>query len=286
MSDLSVYDEVLARSKAAYAAFKEYYAARNPPPVKSELSRDYVSLLITVGLVVLMIASIIVSGSRTIPEFGGGFIGVVAFIMLEGGIMGYAFFYARRNINENKLKDARRLAVAGLGLTVIIALGANLDEALRQHGVILPDEIRTVVNVMVALSAPGLAFISSDVLAIELMAGDLRQRQADKEFQIIFDEWQDGLNRSWASQQKQWGVKVEIENPPSSVSVQPVQLSDGQDRTIGHGVGYKRESKAASIVLKHLDEHPEDLQLPVRELADKLKIGKSTVASVIKSMRE
>src|SRR5262249_22595542 len=145
------------------------------------------------------------------------------------------------------------------GLTVVIALGANLDEALRQHGVILPDQIRTVVNVLVALSAPALAFISSDVLAIELMAGDLRQRQADKDYLEIYEVWQEGLNKSWASQQKQWGVKVEIESPSFP------QVSNGNSNgnagilPAKSTLGFKRKPDATKKVREYFDEHPEAL---------------------------
>lgn len=295
-NDIQQFDELAVKVKAAYAAHKEIYSAKYPPPQLKAVQRDYVSLIIMIGLVILMLASIVVSGSRTIPEFGGGFIGVVAFVMLEGGIMGYAFFYARRNVNENKLKDARRLALGGLGLAVIIALGANLDESLRQHGIMLPDWMRTGVNVLVALSAPGLAFISADVLAIELMAGDVRRRQNEQEHLQRMEGWQDGCNRSFAVQQKQWGLKIEIEKPiqaDNSLNSMNERVNERPElpRLVNSSTGYSKQMNARSLIEMFFERHPERLNGRLDELLIEIeqesgvRVGRTSIHNVRKDIQ-
>ncbi len=92
-----VYDEFVVKHEAAYKGFSSIYESKNPRPTLATIRRDFVSLIIVFALSIVMIASIIVSGSRTIPEFGGAGIGTVAFIMIDCAVMVYAFFRARRN---------------------------------------------------------------------------------------------------------------------------------------------------------------------------------------------
>jgi hypothetical protein len=205
------FDELAVRHNAAMAAYLTMYEARAPRPQKEQISRDIVSLITMVALAIVMIAAVIVSSSRTVDEFGGGAIGATAFVMVEGGIMAYAFFRARRNANKTRLQNTVRWATAGLILTFVVGLGANTDATMKHLGIELPTWINTVIHILVAISAPTLAFISSDVLAIELMATDIKRRDAEDHHKTAMDEWWTGFNRSWISQQKNWGVKVEIE---------------------------------------------------------------------------
>ena len=67
---VNIEQEKARRYTEKFNSFKATYAAQNPPPPYPKIDRwDWLE---TVGLVALVVASIIVSGSRTIPEFGGG----------------------------------------------------------------------------------------------------------------------------------------------------------------------------------------------------------------------
>lgn len=61
-----------------------------------------------------------------------------------------------------------------------------------------------------------------------------------------------------------------------------------QERPIfgSHSVGQAPESDvpktATEVVREHLKAHPEDRALPLRKLAEKLNVGKSTVDRVLK----
>lgn len=268
---LIVYDEFVARHEAAYTGFVKYYTLKNPPPEKQVISRDVVSLIIIIGLAVVMVASIIVSGTRTVAEFGGAGFGTVAFVMIEGGIMMYAFFRARRSASPERLAKTVRWATAGLIFTLIVGLGANIDSELRSTGIVLPSEVTTFIKLLVAVSAPALAFISSDVLAIELMSSAIRQRQADKDYQEAKAVWLDGLNRSWASQQKQWGVgKIEIPQPVALPLVNPLINETKQNKT-------DRKSPQLDKALDWLKANPGNLEKPSRELVEQVGVSYITI---------
>lgn len=279
-----LYDEHATRHLAAYNAFSVIFEAQNARPQLVRISRDMVSLLIVIALAIVMIAAIIVSGSRTIAEFtvDNPLIGITAFVMVEGGIMAYAFFRARRSANKERLQGTLRWATIGLVLTVIVGLGANVDSTLRVHNVYLPQEIRTFLNLLVAVSAPALAFISSDVLAIELMATDIKRREAQKEYETALNAWQEKLNASWRSKQRDWGVKIQVAVPTLSNGI-PLE-SNGilpAKSTLGH----TKKPDAAKRVRDYLAENPEAINGNPLEIAAFLEVGKSTVYNVLKDMR-
>lgn len=283
-----VYEDYNARHNAAYSTFKQTYELENPRPTADQISRDIVSLVIVIALLIVSVAAIIVSGSRTIDEFGGEGIGTVAFVMIEGGIMAYSFFIARRNANKQRLQKTVKWAASGLVLTFIIGVGANIDASLKHKGIVLPTEVSIVINLLVAISAPALAFISSDVLAIELMATEIRRREALEINERRLAKWKKGLDTAWAERQKQWLVKIKIEKPDSvPKQLSAVSIPDGQRTDSGHGygVGYTKRTDARTKILAYLDANPEASTLTARELAAAIGVGKSTVADTLKELK-
>jgi len=287
-----VYDDYAIRHQAAYSVFVKTYEMENPRPDLATISRDVVSLIIVIALTIVSLASIVVSGSRTVEEFGGGFIGTVAFVMIEGGIMSYGFFIARRNANKERLKNTVKWAMAGLVFTVIVGLGANADAVLKLHGIHIPNEVNVFINLLVALSAPTLAFISSDVLAIELMATEIRRREAMLDHDKKSRKWAKDMNAHWRGVQKNWGAKIEVSKADTRRTDKAPQLSalsgaDGQRTDSGHGYGqgYNKRTDARTLVYEHLEAFPEDIRLTVRELAAKTGAGKTTVSDVIKEIK-
>lgn len=269
-----VYDDYAIRHNAAYTVFRQTYELENPRPSIETVSRDVVSLIIILALTIVSIASIIVSGSRTIEEFGGGLIGTIAFVMIEGGIMAYGFFIARRNANKERLKNTVKWAMAGLVLTVIVGLGANADAVLKKHGINIPTEVNIFINLLVALSAPTLAFISSDVLAIELMATEIRRRDAILEHDKKLKKWLKDMNATWRGEQRNWGAKIKIEKPEqpkieavSHVSVTPDTIDTKE----------KKPSKEMLKAIQWLELNPEALNRPSRELTQDIGVSHMTI---------
>jgi len=315
-SELTQYDEMATRHNAAYAAFRTIYEAKSPAPTMPTVERD--SIFVPIALVVMIVASVIVSGSRTIIEFGGGLVGVSAFVMLEGAIVAYAFFHTRTDFQESRINDVRKLAKIGLVLAFAVAVAANIHAVLKERGVDVDGRVNTVILIAVAISAPALAFISGDIMALETLRNSHKTRRVKEAHQKALTEWMDGLNTAWTREKSRWGVKIEVsradsptmDSPQLSSAVRPADMdtdTDGRNYSTGQGYnkrtdartadmdtdgrnystgqGYNKRTDARTAIWAHLEQNPPDAELKVRELAEKIGVGKSTVAEVLKEYR-
>lgn len=287
---LSQYDDIALKHNAAYAAFRTIYEAKLPAPVMPQVERE--SIFVPIALVVMIIASVVVSGSRTIVEFGGGLVGVSAFVMLEGAIVAYAFFHTRTDFQESRIADVRRLAKIGLILAFAVAVAANVHAVLKSKNVETSEWVNTGILILVAVSAPTLAFISGDIMALETLRNAFKARKAKDTYQAELAAWSKALNEVWAREKSKWGVKVEVSRPDSpqvdnfqlSSAVRPVDM-DTDGRQFATGQGYNKRTDARAMIWTHLEQNPRDAELKVRELAEKIGVGKSTVAEVLKEYR-
>lgn len=279
---LTQYDDFAVQHNRAFEAFSTIYAKKNPPPSYPRVDRSdwYIALIV----LILVGASVVVSGSRTIPEFGGGLVGWAAFAMLELGIIAFAFLRTKSNANSDTIKSVSRWTNFGLVLAFIVAVGANVHATLTEHGIVLSENINTIITVFLAISAPTLALISGDILAIQFLRARNAKQRADEEYRTALSGWQEGLNRSWASQQKKWGVRVDVSRPQ--------QVSQGQlvDSTVSPGVpeSVPGDSNQGQSVDKRdkvrdiLDNDPDAWDMSVRELADRAGVSKSLAGRVKK----
>jgi len=272
MSNLGIYDEMAARAEAAYTAFAKQYELEHPAPAQTALTRDVVSMAIIISLLVVMVAGVIVSSSRTINEFGGSFVGVFAFVMLEGGLVAYAFFRARRAaVESNRVGNARRLATIGLTLAFVSALAANIHAVLKQQHIETPAIVNTVINLFVAVSAPTLAFISADVLAIELMSGDARRRLAEQQYETALGMWRGQLHEEWQRRQRHLGVSWKVERVET-----PLALPPEIDVNLRKNTSIDRPSPKLQIAIEWLQAHPEHLKTESRKLGELIGVSHAT----------
>lgn len=278
---LARYDELADRHEAAFDSYERIYAKQHPMPVRPK--SQGIDGMVVFALVFLVAASVIVSGSRTVVEFGGGFVGASAFVMLELGIIGYAYIGAKRD-PKNHDRSVKRLTKAGITMAFVVALSANVHATLKADGIVIDPAIDTLILLFVAVSAPTLAYIAGELLGIEAVSGSRHQSDMETEYARQMAEWREGLNRAFDSRKGRLGIRVEMETEPALPSLSmSVQRPNGQ---VGHGQGYVRESKASVTVRQHLDSFPQDASLTVRELAEKIGVGKSTVATVLKQWAE
>lgn len=309
MSDLLKFDQFAERYEAAYAAFKRTYELRYPPPPKPKVEQDNRPIVIV--LISMLIASIGVSGSRTIEEFGGFPVGYAAFAMLEGAIIAYAFFRKRRaseeppaNDNEGKkrllntrLENTRQLATIGLIMAFAVALVANVDAVLRESGIQTGEGVDLIISLLVAASAPTLAFISGDMLAIETMAADSKKRKAQQEYDALLTAWLEGLNSSWNAQKSRWGVRVEVSNEPiqsHSLNSLNEQVNEqvSLPRSVNSSTGYTKRMDARSLIHEFFQQHPERLNGKLDELVIEIeesagvKVGRTSIHNVRKEIAE
>lgn len=286
MNEISEFDELGAKVEAAYLYHSRIYALKNPPPEKGEVATT--DKVVIVGLVLMVLASVIVSGSRTINEFGGGIVGFAAFAMLEISIVIYAYIRTKRHYDKARHKSLKKQMTAGILMALAVATVANIHAIAKENNVYVAEWVDTIILLLVAISAPILAFVSGDILGMEAVAAQNKQENADKVYERKMRTWKAGLNRSWEREKAKLGVEIRVSAPDGRTghgdNVRPLSaLPDGQNH--GYGQGYQRRTDAQDTVRSHLEAHPEDMALTVRELADKLNVGKTTVSDVIRSLR-
>ena len=239
MSQLINYDELAQRHNAAYAAFESIYETKNPPPVKPGTSLSQrVSLWLTLAaLLALMIACLVVSGSRTVPAFSGeggnDGIGWAAFVMLDVTVIFYAFFHTRQSFNHQRHQSVLGWTIGGLILAFLVLIAANIYQELKDK-VQVAEEVKTVLLLLLAVSAPTLAFISGEILAVEYLRISSRQREIDEGWNAAMVVYQTDKNATWAREKSRWGVKIDLVNiqpnlpAPESPSVKSVNLQNLQ----------------------------------------------------------
>lgn len=282
---LMQYDELVQRHDAAYTAFKTIYISKNPPPKLKSTGVDWLSVIV---LGVLVVASITVSGSRTIDEFGGGLIGIAAFVMLEIALIAYAYWRTKKAGESDKEQQTkvRHRAMIGMWLAFGVSLAANLHATLKHGGIETPPFIDVGILVAIAVSAPSLALIAGDMLGMEAVAGLALKAEAQADYDAATALWLEGLNTSWDRQKTRWGVRVEVvrDDEPTAQAA-PVLASHVSSHETRHGeterrtgYGFQRTADGETQVLNYFRAHPEDVSLPVRELEEKIGVSKSTVS--------
>lgn len=258
------FDEYDEKRSAAYLAFLKEFEDENPQPVRGKVERS--DWFIPVALFVLVAASIYVSANRTIEEFGGGSVGLAAFIMVDIAVIAFAFYITRMNVNTDRVAYTRRMAWAGVFLAFFVAIAANLSDVLRKHGVYVSPDVATILNGLVAVSAPTLAFISGHILAVEYLKFSRRDQELDKRLEEAQKQYKADRHKAWQSRKRQWGIKIESE-PVKAVN--PVHLTDKQPQ--------KRASKQLDQAIEWLIANPGNLDVSSRDLVEQIGVSYVTI---------
>lgn len=284
---LAQYDEIQTRLLAAYGAFEKVYDTQRPMPTRTRNNGLTLTTIITiVALIILVIAAMWVSGSRTIVEFMT--VGYPAFVMLEVGSLVYAF---RRAMNSEKQEAfSRDLVKAGLVICVVVMLAGNIDATLTEHGILIPPIAKTIIILAVAVSAPILTFIAGDILGIEVASIAKRQEAIEAAFLETLDRWRQEKENSWNSQKARWGANVRVEPIVISTPVQALSNgipmeNDGSDASKSL-LGHKKQPNARKIVEAFFTENPTAVDGNPLEIAATLGVGKSTVYTVIAEIKK
>lgn len=276
------YQDIATRHNAAFAAFRVVYEAKTPPPAKTKIDRS--EWVINAAMMIMVIASVLVSGSRTVTEFGGGVIGFMAFVMLEVTIVIFAFYITRLRSTQ-RIEHVVKLARIGVSLAFAVALVANIHATLKSAEVYTAPGIDTLILLLVGVSAPTLAYISGHILAVEWMRQTQRSASATKAYQEAMTAWADGLTRSWSSQQTRWGAKIEVSNSIPSIPLERNGTENVKQIPARSTLGHSKAPDAAQRVRDYLSENPDDAGMNGLELAKLLGVGKSTVYNVLKEYK-
>lgn len=286
MQEMISVDEFVQLHDERFAAFRSIFAQRNPPPVRREaLGVNWFSL---VALAVLVVASVLVSGSRTVVEFGGGVFGLFAFIMLEVAMIFYAYWRALRS--DPSQKEDNRLTMVGMFLAFGVSLAANVHSELRAQGQVMPEWVNTVIFLSMAISAPSLALIAGDKLGRELVGAQAIRAALEGQHREAMLAWNADLITEWDKNKRQWGVTVRKINPSE---VAEIPAESGGIRAENEAKITSETAQAESARLKvenprevaesHFRSNPDDLKLrgaALIALGDRIGVGKTVLFDV------
>ncbi len=304
------YDLIASQVNEAFQAYRNTYAQTNPPPDLQKVARKHVqsNKVMYRLLGVLVVASVVVSGSHTVPVFADSLptgthpiialiVSVAAFVAIEVAILVYAYQRVEKAHadNPNMSKDVQRLMGYGLALAISVALGANVYSVLKPHMVgeltSIWQGVSIIVATLVGISAPVLAFIAGELFGLMNVEARERKNTVFNEHEQLTEAWEAGLRDAWARDRAKWGARVSVERPVSVVlpdaPVRPVlSAPDGQADKHGYGVGYVRASDAFQRVIDYLSANADAGQMTVRQLADAVGVGKTTAAAALKKWQQ
>lgn len=248
-----------------YQEFRRRYEARHPAsvPKRRRIASDFPRWLQTATFI-MFLCSALLSGVHTVPVVRAGIPGSVPPLIADV-VSGTAFVSVEIAIllSSYAMIGGGGIFVGGvLALATLTALTANIYSVVRAYQMTAGEgETGTlVVAIIIGIVAPGIAFLSGRMY-VNMSRSDRRaQERVDAEYTRAAQEWDARIEREWTRY---------------AGDVRPDVQSDG-DRT-----GRRTLSvNAAAVVREHLQDHPEDLSMSVRDLAQKLGVGKSTVSVV------
>ena len=252
------------------------------------------------ALVALAVAGVILSSSHTIPAFLATIEGDVAdwlklvialsaLVMVEVGMLVLAYVLSRRLADVDP-KHITTLLKRGLALVFTLAILSNLHSTLKprfgetEHW----DKFSFIVFVLMGISAPTLAYIAGEVLGLTTLQDERDNATALADWQAKFETAWEAALMKYQRDMVKVSRSVSVQSEPVLSGGLSAALSSGQpdaDKS-GHGTGhgYSKRTDAREQVRQWLTDNPDDLTLTVRELADKIGVGKSTVGEVRSAM--
>ncbi len=274
--------------------YRNYFQKRNPPPERQIYAAD--NRLLYFVLSAMVIASVIVSAYHTIPIFIGDdltvitfIVAVAVFIMVELAIVSLTYINIKKSyeLDPTKHTDVLKWLRAGLGLVFTVAIGANVYSTTRAVGFVSP-EVDLFISIIVGLSAPVMAFVSGEVLAMTTVDGHHRQHALDAEYDVKMVEYQDEFLKAWDARKSKIMGSVTVSKEPSEHVPSPsIGISNGNHMLPSAStVGHKKAPDAAERVRKYYSDNPEALELSPLEVSQVLGIGKSTVYNVRNEMKK
>jgi hypothetical protein len=242
--------------------FERYYTVKNPRP------KARTSAFVLYSLAVLVLASIIVSCSHTIPAFLATIEGdtpdaikvivaIAAFLMVEAALLVFSYtnvlWQNEADSAEISRDTVRKRLKVGLYSVLVLAVGANLYSTLldRFQSADWWDIFSFGVFVFVGASAPALAYIAGEVVAITAL---LDRRENAGQLAI----WQDAQEAEWDKVLARFN-RAQLRGGQTPIAIErPVQTDQTDDQTDRQTPVYQTFEQALA------DRQPDTRQTPAR----------------------
>jgi len=296
------HEDNAARVQSAFEAYKKVYSTMHPQPQLKNSDKEWFKKfsLKMFAQIIGIIGAIVVSASHTMPvlvgvdsvmdiEFGGVqfIIALASFAMVEIMAINFAYNATELNAGDKTIQDVAGKIKGGERYLVFILALFNVYYVLISNGVPIHNSIRIGIFLTIGTSAPVVAYLTGKILAVDSLKSRAKSRRNGEEYQDAYEGWLDGLNSSWGRQKKKWGgqVDIQVSKPLSN----PVQL-DGQNNLLSSGrtsgQDYMYIPNASDKAREYILANPESVTMKVRVLAEIIGVGKSTVSSVRKQLKD
>lgn len=306
----------------AVDAAQRIYSAKNPPPIPPSLKRDLAAIghdvAIMIGLFIIMLASVIVSASHTIPlfvnsvnvgwEWARYVVGIATLIMCELGMILIAYYLVKIKPEDYKAKDLRKLLQPTVVLLLVIMIAGNLfstyenyymEKELNQNEPsptnaslvaytttaedfeppILMRLAKGIITGLIGFSAPTIAFAVGEILAIVLVMAQAQTRTKQDNYNREYQEWQVKQANFVDATKGQWIIKIKKE-----MSLDRPLLAVSTVRNDVHMDSeyktFSRTSDARTKAREFFAQNPDKLDIPCRKLTDEIGVGKSIIAEI------
>lgn len=268
-----------------YAEFRQQYEQQHPasvPVMDSGLS-EYPVWLSWVVLAMFICAALL-SGVHTVPtayatiektmvsDIVRQVVASGSFVFVELGILVSAYIL---------FKNWSWWAFLILVTCILIAVVANLYSV--SNALDTADIGAKIVGIALGIGAPAVASMAGKVyvsLHKSDRAGEYRAKQQYAEdckaFDVMVNEAWDRYQKSGKRTRGHVSVMPSAREELSVVSASALSATDTNGH--GYGQGYSREADARTRVREHLANNPEDANMSVRALAEKIDLKKTVVA--------
>lgn len=329
-NEINIYDETAQRIQAAFMAFRQLYEVQHPLPISGEYpakplladrpnteDKPKKSRFLgakQIGMLLGLIGSIVVSASHDIPVFlnlkSGESIDwfsptivivVSIVVMIEVALVTFAYSTIENTPSSESAKKVQWITSKGLYFIFTVAVLANTYYVLQESTAIesvLGDIwawVRIVIFLLVGMTAPLVALMTGDILAIDVLrhngnyrrdvqAWEEKTQNALEKWQIKADSdnlawerkceaikadyearkenWLMGLHQSWNAQKAKWGagVNIQVSKP------EPKML----ENTVSDSLGQSDRSKTLNMkgALQYIELHQLELETVLQTILD------------------
>lgn len=291
----------------AWTMFKEAYEREVPPPIleeKPEKQNHWIYRVMLLGLV----GALIVSGLQTIPAFyivmeqaglpiplaimGGisAFVAVDLVMFSASHYLVQTQWRLRSKTNEENFNRIERFIQVAQWFGFAVSIGSNFYFVFFAYHVNnyiagIDTGITLTVAVLIALAPAIQGLAIGSVIAALPITDEIESIRINRRNRELMQSYNKAMRSSWDSRKRKYGVKDMSERIERLQDMsEPVQMSNGHGRTSTQG--FNAMSDVSIQVRDYLLANPDAMNKSVRELADLIGVGKSTVANVRKDMME
>ena len=250
-----------------YDVFREQYEKMHPASIPREpvIVSDYPGWLTYLAALMFLAVSV-VSGVHTvstmrytmiesmvIAEGLKDYAALAAFFGFEVALFVSVFGWLR--------KDNRWIAYAATFVVFVVIVLANVQDIARASD---GNVFNGIMIFGIGIGTPLVALFSGKLFVDIYRRRLVNEQNGQTHYAAELKAWDERIERVWKREQK----KLKRTSDKVSASVRSVSET-------------KKRTDASAIVREHLQEHPEDRELSVRSLAEKLNVGRTTAHTVL-----